>query len=179
MVVGPGIGREEGSMEAVRSIISLSVRKSIPLVIDADAISALPVGKWPDGLIGVATPHSGEAERWLSGVAPLQALADCTKEESAIVITGHEDEIFGPGGRYCHATGGHPRMAVSGTGDLLAGTIGGLLAQGMAPWPAARLACAVLREAGSKAAQEKGPGLLADDVPVHIAHTLSEWVGVR
>ena len=179
MVVGPGIGREEESMEAVRSIISLSVRKSIPLVIDADAISALPVGKWPDGLIGVATPHSREAERWLSGVAPLQALADCTKEESAIVITGHEDEIFGPGGRYCHATGGHPRMAVSGTGDLLAGTIGGLLAQGMAPWPAARLACAVLREAGSKAAQEKGPGLLADDVPVHIAHTLSEWVGVR
>ena len=70
-------------------------------------------------------------------------------------------------------------MAVSGTGDLLAGTIGGLLAQGMAPWPAARLACAVLREAGSKAAQEKGPGLLADDVPVHIAHTLSEWIGVR
>ena len=46
-------------------------------------------------------------------------------------------------------------------------------------WPdAARLACAVLREAGSKAAEEKGPGLLADDVPVHIAHTLSEWIGV-
>ena len=178
MVIGPGIGREEESMEAVREIISLSVSKSLPLVVDADAISALPVGKWPDGLIGVATPHPGEAERWLSETSPQQALADCTKEESAIVVTGHEDEIFGPQGRHCHATGGHPRMAVSGTGDLLAGTIGGFLAQGMAPWPAARLACAVLREAGSRAAQEKGPGLLADDVPVHIAHTLSEWIGV-
>jgi len=177
MVIGPGIGREEESMEAVREIISLSISKSLPLVIDADAISALPVGKWPDGLTGVATPHSGEAERWLSGMSPRKALAHCSNEESAIVITGYEDEISGPQGRHCHATGGHPRMAVSGTGDLLAGTIGGLLAQGMAPWPAARLACAVLREAGSRAAREKGPGLLADDVPVHIAHTLSEWIG--
>ena len=66
-------------------------------------------------------------------------------------------------------------MAVSGTGDILAGTIGGLLAQGMPPWPAARLACAVLREAGSRAAEAKGPGLLADDLPVHIAHTLTDW----
>ena len=179
MVIGPGIGRKEESMEVVREMISLSVSKSLPLVIDADAISALPDGKWPDGLIGVATPHTGEAERWLSATPPRQALADCTKEESVIVITGYEDEIFGPQGRHCQATGGHPRMAVSGTGDLLAGTIGGFLAQGMTPWPASRLACAILGEAGSRAAQEKGPGLLADDVPVHIANTLSEWIGVR
>ena len=175
IVIGPGIGREGDSMEAVRKVISISIDKSIPLVIDADAISALPQGEWPLGLIGVATPHSKEAERWLSGKSPSKALENCIKEESAIVITGHEDEVFGPQGRHCYATGGHPRMAVSGTGDLLAGTIGGFLAQGMPPWPAARLACAVLREAGSRAAEEKGPGLLADDVPVHIAHTLSDW----
>ena len=50
--------------------------------------------------------------------------------------------IIGPFGRGCLATGGHPRMATGGTGDLLAGLCGGLLAQGMEPWPAARLACA-------------------------------------
>ena len=144
-------------------------------MIDADAISALPVGEWPEGLIGVATPHSREAERWLSGTSPAKVLENCVGEDSALVITGHEDEVFGPEGRHCYATGGHPRMAVGGTGDLLAGVIGGLLAQGMPPWPAARLACALLREAGSGAAEEKGPGLIADDVPVHIAHTLSEW----
>ena len=175
IVIGPGIGREEDSMEAVRKVLSISASKSIPLVIDADAISALPKGEWPPGLIGVATPHSNEAERWLSGKSPIEALGNCIGEESAIVITGHEDELFGPLGRHCFASGGHPRMAVSGTGDLLAGTIGGLLAQGMSPWSAARLACAILREAGSRAAEEKGPGLLADDVPVHIAHTLSDW----
>ena len=69
-------------------------------------------------------------------------------------------------------------MAVGGTGDLLAGTIGGLLAQGMPPWPAARLGSALIRESGKRAAEEKGPGLLAEDVPVHIAHTLAEWIGV-
>lgn len=175
IVIGPGIGREQESMVAVRAIISLSISKSLPLVIDADAISALPEGKWPDGLIGVATPHLGETERWLSGKSPRKALENCTKEDSVIVVTGFEDEVFGPQGRHCYATGGHPRMAVSGTGDLLAGSIGGFLAQGMAPWPAARLACAILREAGSRTAKEKGPGLLADDVPVHIAHTLSDW----
>ena len=175
IVIGPGIGREGASMEVVSAVISISAKKSIPLVIDADAISALPGGEWPPGLIGVATPHSNEAGRWLSGNSPRKALEKCLGEDSAIVITGHEDELFGPQGRHCFATGGHPRMAVSGTGDLLAGTIGGLLAQGMQPWPAARLACAVLREAGSRAAEEKGPGLLAEDVPVHIAHTLSDW----
>jgi NAD(P)H-hydrate epimerase len=179
IVIGPGIGREAASMEVVRAAISISTSKSIPMVVDADAISALPEGEWPHGLIGVATPHPREAERWLSGTPPSKAIENCIGEDSAIVITGQEDELFGPEGRHCHATGGHPRMAVGGTGDLLAGTIGGLLAQGMKPWPAARLACAVLREAGSRAAEEKGPGLLAEDVPVHIAHTLSDWTGMN
>lgn len=175
IVIGPGIGREDASMDAVREIISIAISKSIPIVVDADAISALPEGEWPSDLIGVASPHPREAERWLSGKSPREAIENCIQEDSAVVITGHEDEIFGPQGRYCRATGGHPRMAVGGTGDLLAGTIGGLLAQGMKPWPATRLACAVLREAGSRAAEKKGPGLLAEDVPVHIAHTLSDW----
>ena len=70
-----------------------------------------------------------------------------------------------------------PKDGGGGTGDLLAGAIGGLMAQGMPPWPAARLGCALLREAGERAAGEKGPGLLAEDVPVHIAHTLSDWTG--
>ena len=53
--------------------------------------------------------------------------------------------------------------------------IAGLLAQGMKPWPAARLACAVMREAGVQTALEFGPGLLATDVPPHIARVLAKW----
>jgi len=175
LVIGPGLGRDEATMQAVSALFEQASQKGIPAVIDADAINALPEGAWPTGLQGVATPHAKEAERWLAGASPAEALADCTGESVTIVVTGPEDTLTGPEGRFCRATGGHSRMAVGGTGDLLAGTIGGLLAQGMSAWPAARLGCALLREAGARAAQSTGPGLLAEDVPVEIARVLSEW----
>jgi NAD(P)H-hydrate epimerase len=178
LVIGPGLGRDEATMQAVSALFEQASQKGIPAVIDADAINALPEGAWPTGLQGVATPHAKEAERWLAGASPVEALADCTGESVTIVVTGPEDTLTGPEGRFCRATGGHSRMAVGGTGDLLAGTIGGLLAQGMSAWPAARLGCALLREAGARAAQSTGPGLLAEDVPVEIARVLAEWTEV-
>jgi len=178
LVIGPGLGRDEATMQAVSALFEQASQKGIPAVIDADAINALPEGAWPTGLQGVATPHAKEAERWLAGASPAEALADCTGESVTIVVTGPEDTLTGPEGRFCRATGGHSRMAVGGTGDLLAGTIGGLLAQGMSAWPAARLGCALLREAGARAAQSTGPGLLAEDVPVEIAKVLAEWTEV-
>ena len=177
IVIGPGLGRDERTIEAVKAILEMTTEQGIPIVVDADAVGALPRGKWLRGMTGVATPHEAEASRWLEGAEPHEALSECLEEDATIVITGPEDLLTGPGGRNASARGGHPRMAVGGTGDLLAGAIGGLLAQGMSPWPAARLGCALLREAGSRAAGEKGPGLLAEDVPVHIAHTLSDWTG--
>ncbi len=178
LVIGPGLGRDEATMQAVSALFEQASQKGIPAVIDADAINALPEGAWPTGLQGVATPHAKEAERWLAGASPVEALADCTGESVTIVVTGPEDTLTGPEGRFCRATGGHSRMAVGGTGDLLAGTIGGLLAQGMSAWPAARLGCALLREAGTRAAEKTGPGLLAEDVPVEIARVLAEWTEV-
>ncbi|MBR84341.1 MAG: hypothetical protein CMA85_00115 [Euryarchaeota archaeon] len=175
LVIGPGLGRDEATTKAVSSILHMAAHSGTPVVIDADAISALPSGEWPQGLLGVATPHAGEAERWLGEISASQAIEDCSDEDVTIVVTGAEDLLTGPGGRSCKATGGHPRMAVGGTGDLLAGTIGGLLAQGMAAWPAARLGCALLREAGVRAAEQAGPGLLAEDVPVEIAKVLADW----
>ncbi|RAH05568.1 MAG: hypothetical protein CMA00_004005 [Methanobacteriota archaeon] len=179
IVIGPGLGREEITIEASTRVISMAKERHIPVVVDADAISSLPQGLWPEGVTGVATPHSIEAERWLSEATPEEALSGVKGEDSCIVITGPVDLIIGAEGRSTRASGGHPRMAVGGTGDLLAGSIGGLIAQGMPPWPAARLGCALLREAGNRAASEKGPGLLAEDVPIHIAHTLSDWTGVH
>ena len=178
LVIGPGLGRDEATMQAVSALFEQASQKGIPAVIDADAINALPEGAWPTGLQGVATPHAKEAERWLAGASPVEALADCTGESATIVVPGPEDTLTGPEGRFCRATGGHSRMAVGGTGDLLAGTIGGLLAQGMSAWPAARLGCALLREAGARATQSTGPGLLAEDVPVEIARALAEWTEV-
>ena len=176
LVIGPGLGRNDATTKTVSSILQLAADKGTPVVIDADAISALPSGEWPHRLMGVATPHTGEAKRWLGEVSASQALENCSGEDVTIVVTGAEDLLTGPQGRSCKATGGHPRMAVGGTGDLLAGTIGGLLAQGMSAWPAARLGCALLREAGKRAAENTGPGLLAEDVPVEIAKVLADWM---
>ena len=177
LVIGPGLGRDDATTDAVTKILSKASDNDIPVVVDADAIGALPNGAWPDGLTGVATPHAKEAERWLGESSPADALEGCSGEAATIVVTGPEDLLTAPEGRSCRASGGHSRMAVGGTGDLLAGTIGGLLAQGMAAWPAARLGCALLREAGARAAQSTGPGLLAEDVPVEIARVLAEWTG--
>ena len=175
LVIGPGLGRDDATVSAVSQILSMASDSGTPVVVDADAIGALSEGAWPEGLRGVATPHAKEAERWLGKISPADALTSCSGEAATIVVTGPEDVLTGPEGRNCRATGGHSRMAVGGTGDLLAGTIGGLLAQGMAAWPAARLGCALLREAGARAAEKTGPGLLAEDVPVEIARVLAEW----
>ena len=177
MVIGPGLGTAEETITAVGRIIDLAIERGIPTVVDADGLRALPTGRWPEGLIGVATPHAGEAKRWLSGVTPADALLAEAGESAAIVITGAVDSLTSPEGRHCRATGGHPRMAVGGTGDLLAGLIGGLLAIGMQAWPAARLACALLRQAGLQTAEEEGPGLQAADVARRISRVLGEWIG--
>ncbi len=174
-LIGPGLGREEDTTEASLEIIQQLAEAGIPTVIDADAIYSLDEGTWPEGLSGVATPHERELRMWLWDEDPSEVIAsdDIDPESRVIVRTGSIDQLHGLEGRYCQATGGHPRMATGGTGDLLAGCIAGLLAQGMAAWPATRLACHLMRVAGEMTAIEFGPGLLSSDVPPHIAKALA------
>ena len=187
VLIGPGLGREDSSIDAVCEIIEKLVEANIPLVIDADAIRALPSHAWPNGMVGVVTPHATEMAHWLGASDPAEILQirarrdgidRVVEDESCVIVrTGAEDELWAPGGRHCFAIGGHARMSVGGTGDLLSGCIAGLIAQGMSPWAASRLGCALLRSAGASAALEFGPGLSASDVPAHIARTLAKWTG--
>ena len=185
VLIGPGLGRESESIEATFDLIEKLVEANIPLVIDADAIRALPSHEWPPGMLGVVTPHREEMAHWLGASDPVEILkirarrdgiSRVVEDESCVIVrTGAEDELWAPGGRHCFAMGGHARMSVGGTGDLLSGCIAGLMAQGMSPWAASRLGCALLRTAGNSAALEFGPGLSASDVPSHIARTLAKW----
>ena len=178
ILLGPGLGQHPETLDAVHSILDAASQLNLPVVIDADGIAALPYQQWPPSIEGIITPHEIEALRWL-GPSPdairpaLDAAAH--NEGRAVVVTGSTDHLLGPHNRGCQATGGHPRMSTGGTGDLLAGTCASLLAQGMKAWPAARLACALLRAAGSEAADAKGLGLLADDVAPYIAEVLARW----
>ena len=120
------------------------------------------------------TPHKGELIRLK--VNPVkEELMDFSLSSGATLLLKGEIDYITDGLYFKNNYTGHPRMAVGGTGDLLSGCIAGLLAQGMSPWAAARLGCALLRGAGAAAATEYGPGLSASDVPEHIARTLAEW----
>ena len=181
-VIGPGLGRHEDTEESVTQILALLTDADIPTVIDADALYSLPPGAWPVGLRGVATPHKQELNIWMWNETPQSALTAAQEgfsdpESCVIIRTGAVDQLHGFEARRCDCRGGHPRMATGGTGDLLAGTIAGLLAQGMNPWPAARLGCYLLRRAGASAAAEHGPGMLASDVPIHISKQLMLLLG--
>ncbi len=185
LVIGPGLGRAEETLEAVRELLVLAASKGIPTVVDADAIAALPKKAWPSGLVGVATPHLKEFKDWLEELPPhimFRGVLDYSMlrrnsedEENAVIIcTGATDELFGLNERHAICDGGSASMAMGGTGDVLAGAIGGLMAIGMSPWAASRLATWLLRRAGESAEEELGPGMLASDIPSHIAKVLAQ-----
>jgi hydroxyethylthiazole kinase-like uncharacterized protein yjeF len=120
LVLGPGLGREPETLALVKSIVAHS---KIPLVIDADALQPdiVTTGKAPR----ILTPHAGEFER-IAGGKSLREFCRATKATVA---------LKGPVTRVCdgetigHSFFGGPVLARGGSGDLLAGLIGGLLAQ--------------------------------------------------
>ena len=168
MVIGPGMGDDPASLEAVRMLIQAT--PNIPKVIDADAIKALE--GWPKELVGVVTPHQRELENWIGTIDSVPDLLSNSGECRVVIRTGAEDLIIGSAGRGGIGKGGNPRMSMGGTGDLLAGCIGGLLGLGLSPWGAARLGVHLMRVAGVLAGEEVGPGLVAEDVPPYLSRAL-------
>ena len=168
MVIGPGMGDNPESLEAVRLLIQST--PNIPKVIDADAIKALD--GWPENLLGIVTPHQKELENWVGSIDAVPDLITGSRESRVVIRTGAEDIIIGAGGRGGIGKGGNPRMSMGGTGDLLAGCLGGLLGLGLSPWSAARLGVHLMRVAGKLAGDEIGPGMVAEDVPPYLSRAL-------
>ena len=172
LALGPGLGLDPETRAAVETLVREVER---PMVVDADALTAL-AGK--PGLCRDAraprllTPHPGEAARLLGcTIAEVQAdrIASARRlaaESGAIVaLKGARTVVADPEGRVTLNPTGNPGMATGGTGDVLTGVTGGLLAQGVAP--ASALAAAVYLHglAGDLAAAARGEaGLVAGDV---------------
>lgn len=171
VVVGPGLGR---SKEVVASVNHISLTVSVPVVIDADALNAFDRSTDIHGQHAgprILTPHPGEFARLLGiSTADVQSRREQLTVEFAkrfglvLVLKGHETLVC-DGDRIYRNTTGNPGMATAGSGDVLAGLIGALIGQGLAPFDAAQLGVFVHGRAGDLARDHFGEvSLIASDL---------------
>jgi holo-[acyl-carrier-protein] synthase len=171
-VVGPGLGRERSTWLLLDRVLP---RAEMPLVLDADALNLL--SEHPDRLAGlpaatVLTPHPAEFGR-LSGLETRAVQGDrsglavrfARTWNKTVVLKGAGTVVASPDGRLYVSPVATPALATGGTGDVLAGLIGGLLAQGLTPHEAAVTAVTVHELAGLRLESALGPaGSLAGDL---------------
>ncbi len=169
LLVGPGWGLGPERAAWLARLLGLA----LPGVLDADGISllaGLPAprldGRW------VLTPHPGEFAR-LAGLEVPELLADplppllaaSSRLEAVVLLKGHCSYVASPEGRYWILDGMNPALATGGSGDVLAGIVGGLLAGGLSPLAAARLGALLHSRAGEQAYRERGYFLAEDLLP--------------
>lgn len=166
-IIGPAAGVTENTLVNVLAL----ARTGAALVIDADAITVFRDD--PEELFSVLdvddvlTPHPGEFERLFPGLLKespdrIAAARQAAQQADAIVLLkGADTVIAAPDGRACVNANGSPWLATAGSGDVLAGFIGSLIAQGMESFEAACAAAWIHAEA----AELHGPGLIAEDLP--------------
>ncbi len=160
-VSGCGLGTGMESQAELRSVLA----SPVPVIIDADAITMLVDGTMSHALRGrdaptILTPHDREYTR-LAGESPGQdrvaaALKLAAWTKSVIVLKGHRTVIASPAGEAWVNPTGSPALATGGTGDVLAGLMGSILAAGVSPMRAAIMATYLHGLAGRQAA-ESGP----------------------
>jgi NAD(P)H-hydrate epimerase len=172
LVLGPGLGLGSWS----RAVWSAAMATDLPLVVDADALTLLADGRVSHERM-VLTPHPGEAARLLGSdstsvqqrrLAVVGELAQ--RYRATTVLKGACSLVARADGRGVPAVcdRGNPGMATGGTGDILAGVIGGLLAQTRDLDLSARAGVLVHALAGDDAAADGERGMIASDLLVHI-----------
>jgi len=177
-VVGPGMGTSSGASALLRALLAAAAR---PVVLDADALNLLAAEGVPElGPARVLTPHPGEAARLL-GATTAEIQADrvgavrklCRRTGSVVVLKGAATLVTAPGERVWLVPAGNPGMATAGTGDVLAGVVGALLARGLRPFDAARLGAWVHAVAGDLAAASGIEGRLAGDLASRLPEAMA------
>ncbi|MFW5742609.1 MAG: NAD(P)H-hydrate dehydratase [Spirochaetota bacterium] len=172
-VIGPGWGISDERQAHLRDLVGRVDRG----VLDADAITLFARLADPPRLDDrwVLTPHPGELARALGRASAdvrdrfFDAAAELARRTGAVVAAkSHVLVVAHPDGRYAVVDGVNPTMGTGGTGDVLAGAIGGLLAGGMDGWRAARAAAVVHQEAGRRLRERVGV-FVADELAAELA----------
>lgn len=169
VVIGPGLGRRDWGRALFADALRATGRA---LVLDADALNLLAESPSPLPAGTVLTPHPGEAARLLGTdtatvqrdrFAAVRALRD--RFDATIVLKGAGTLVASPGSPVEVIGAGNPGMAVGGMGDVLAGVVASLRAQGLDAHAAAHTAALLHACAGDVAAADGGPrGLLPSDL---------------
>jgi NAD(P)H-hydrate epimerase len=194
LLVGPGLGQEDETVDFVHQLLGVTPpgqRRAIgfqretagstppaelpPLVIDADGLNALAKSEqWWEGMPkhSILTPHPGEMSR-LTGIDAREINQDrigvarkhAERWQQVVVLKGAHTIVAAPDGRATLVPFANPGLATAGTGDVLAGAIVGMLAQGLAPFESAICGAYVHGLAGEIAASRLGSaGILAGDL---------------
>lgn len=175
IVIGTGLGQTSWSEDLFKTCM----QTELPIVLDADGLNILarlypemgqskqlPRGRW------ILTPHPAEAGRLL-GCSPKDVQQDrvgiaiqlAQRFDATVVLKGCGTVVADKEGRYGICPLGNPGMSSAGTGDVLAGVIGAMVAQGLSLWQAARVGVVVHAHAGDLAAGLIGErGLIASDL---------------
>ncbi len=183
IIIGPGLGKAKETKEAIIRIIEIAISKDKPIVIDADAITAISENiDLIKNSKTVLTPHSGEF-KILTDVD----LSDDINEKVEIVEKWAKNlgvSIFLKGFIDIISNGEKTKlnlihneaMTVGGTGDVLAGIIGALLSKNVDPFIAIRIAAFLNGEAGNNVFNKKSYGLLATDIIEEIPSVLNKYL---
>lgn len=171
LAVGPGLGQDEWG----KGLWQAALDAGKPTVLDADGLNLLAAQPRAVPSLCVLTPHPGEAARLL-GVSIDKVQADrfaavralAKQHQAVVVLKGAGSLVARPDGRTAVCPWGNPGMASGGMGDVLTGTLAGLLAQGLSSWDAACLGVGLHARAGDLAARAGERGLLASDLFVYL-----------
>ncbi len=181
------LGPAAGVGEATRALVAAALAGSAAVVLDADALASI-AGDPATTFAGLAaraapvvlTPHEGEFARLYPDLAANGADAALAKPERAaraaarsgavVILKGADTVIAAPDGRAAIADNAPADLATAGSGDVLAGIVGGLLARGLPGYEAACAAVWMHGEAGRRA----GPGLIAEDLAGRLPAILAE-----
>jgi ADP-dependent NAD(P)H-hydrate dehydratase / NAD(P)H-hydrate epimerase len=162
VVVGPGLGRSEGTARSVRALVDGA---GVPVVVDGDGLAALVGWQSRSDAAVVLTPHDGEF-RMLAGrevgadrIDAARCLAASTR--TVVFLKGACTVVAEPGGRVLLIRCGDERLATAGTGDVLSGVLAALMSRGVAPFEAAAAAAWIHGAAGNA---RPPAGLVASDL---------------
>ncbi|HPU16596.1 MAG TPA: NAD(P)H-hydrate dehydratase, partial [Polymorphobacter sp.] len=160
VVIGPGLGQDA----TARAQLDAVLMSGVPAVCDADVFTLMAGNPEALRAAAVLTPHEGEFVRLfgtLAGSRIDRALAAAARAGTVVVLKGPDTVIAAPDGRAVVNTHASPALATAGSGDVLAGLIAALVAQGLAPFDAACAGVWLHGDAGLRG----GAGLIAEDLP--------------